>query len=171
MILFLCVCSFFSVGCTKQEESVSLVEEGAFLFVYEDMVFPLGDVFLKNAYEKALKIDTEESRNDTKKRTYTYEHYKVITYLEEDLERIYSVTLLDDQVSTMEGIKVSDSVDKLFQVYGENYQIRNEGYEYFKGNTSLFFFVHNSSVTKIEYRYQIETDFDEVEDSNFHSNF
>ena len=171
MILLLCFVTLFSVGCTNQEEETSLVEDGAFLFVYDNMVFPLGDVFLKDTYGDALKIDTEKGREDTQKRTYTYEHYEVVTYLVEDLERIYQVTLLDDQVSTMEGVKVSDTVDRMLQVYGENYQVRNDGYEYFRGDTSLMFCVNDSSITKIEYRYQVETSFDDVEDSNLHSNF
>ena len=50
MILLLCFVTLFSVGCTNQEEETSLVEDGAFLFVYDNMVFPLGDVFLKDTY-------------------------------------------------------------------------------------------------------------------------
>ena len=50
MILLLCFVTLFSVGCTNQEET-SLVEDGAFLFVYDNMVFPLGDVFLKDTYD------------------------------------------------------------------------------------------------------------------------
>ena len=71
----------------------------------------------------------------------------------------------------MEGVKVSDTVDRMLRVYGENYQVRNDGYEYFRGDTSLMFYVNASSITKIEYRYQVETSFDDVEDSNLHSNF
>lgn len=174
MVILLCFLFFFSVGCTSQEENVSLAEDGAFLFVDDDMVFPLGDIFLKDVYLDALKVDTEEGRENTQKITYTYQHYEVVTFLEEDIERIYYVTLLDDQVSTMEGIKVSDSVDKMIQVYGENYRRRSEGYEYFRGDTSLVFYVRDSSISKIEYRYQAKTDFDDIEDtesSNFHSEF
>lgn len=60
MILLLCFVTLFSVGCTNQEEETSLVEDGAFLFVHDNMVFPLGDVFLKDTYGDALKIDTEK---------------------------------------------------------------------------------------------------------------
>ena len=51
MILLLCFVTLFSVGCTNQEEETSLVEDGAFLFVHDNMMFPLGDVFLKDKVE------------------------------------------------------------------------------------------------------------------------
>lgn len=171
MVLGLCFVTFFSVGCTKQEETFSLVEDGSFLFVYDTMPFPLGDVFLKSAYGDALKITTEKSKNHTQKIRYTYKHYEVVTYIEEDLELINQVILLDNQTSTMEGVKVSDKVEKMLQIYGENYQIRNDGYEYFKGETSLMFYVSDSSITKIEYRYKAKTNFDTIEDNNPHTNF
>ena len=51
-------------------------------------------------------------------KSYTYTSFILTTYPDGDIDRINSVTLLDDTVSTVDGISIGDTKEKVESVYG-----------------------------------------------------
>ena len=71
-------------------------------------------------------------------------------------DRIYSIYLLDDTVSTKEGIKITDDVSKMKEVYGSGYTEQGESYLYSKNATTLQFYTSNGVIIGIEYSTVID---------------
>lgn len=83
-------------------------------------------------------------------KTYTYENYEITTG---EQDKITSIYFIDEGVSTTEGVKITDSYDKMIQVYGDNFKNEGNKYTYTKGNTTIEFMVENEVITGIEYVY------------------
>lgn len=86
---------------------------------------------------------------------YTFDNYEVHTYPENSTDKVLSVYFLNDQVSTTEGVKIGDSMDKMVETYGDGYEQLETQYTYTKGLTQLKFIVENDVITSIEYNYNV----------------
>ena len=89
-------------------------------------------------------------------KTYTYENYEITTYPDGDKDKIYTIYFLNAEAKTQEGVAVSDSLQKMLEIYGENYEIQGNQYTYTKGKTQLQFIVENDVITSIQYSYITE---------------
>ena len=86
---------------------------------------------------------------------YTFDNYEVHTYPENNTDKVLSVYFLNDQISTTEGVKIGDSMDKMVETYGDGYEQLDTQYTYTKGLTQLKFIVENDVITSIEYNYNV----------------
>ena len=86
---------------------------------------------------------------------YTFDNYEIHTYPENSTDKVLSVYFLNDQVSTTEGVKIGDSMDKMVETYGDSYEQLETQYTYTKGLTQLKFIVENDVITSIEYNYNV----------------
>lgn len=86
---------------------------------------------------------------------YTFDNYEVHTYPENSTDKVLSVYFLNDQVSTTEGVKIGDSMDKMVETYGDEYEQLDTQYTYTKGLTQLKFIIENNAITSIEYNYNV----------------
>ncbi len=82
---------------------------------------------------------------------YTYDHFEIDTYPEGDKDYISAIVLLDDIVSTPEGIAVGAGVDEVIAAYGEGFTRNGSSYIYTKGTTHLTFVCNGDTVTNISY--------------------
>lgn len=89
-------------------------------------------------------------------KTYTYANYEITTFPDGEKERVYSVYLLNEEVQTQEGVKVTDSFEKMKEVYGEETSKQGNQYVYTKGKTNLEFIVEEDVITSIQYTYTTE---------------
>ena len=87
---------------------------------------------------------------------YTYENYEITTYPDGEKERIYSNYFLNEEITTTEGVKVSDDFNKMKSTYGQQYENQGNQYTYKKGKTNLEFIVENDVITSIQYTYTAE---------------
>lgn len=87
---------------------------------------------------------------------YEYNGFEVETYEDGETERIYSIYFTDTKQTTTEGVCVSDSYDKMVEVYGENFENDGTQYTYTKGDTCLEFIVENDVITSIKYVLKTE---------------
>jgi len=91
-------------------------------------------------------------------KTYTYTSFLLTTYPDGDKDRINSVTLRDDTVSTADGICIGDSKDKVEAAYGADayngvnaYIINSDN-----GDAQLTVILDSDKVSSIQYSAQFE---------------
>ena len=84
-------------------------------------------------------------------KVYNYGSYEITTSNIDGKEVIYSTYLLDDGVSTPEGVKIADDKSVMLNAYGENYTLNGAEYLYTDGNVNLSFIVENDVITSISY--------------------
>lgn len=108
-----------------------------------------------NLGEPADYYEVQSCAFDGMDKIYTFDNYEVHTYPDNDTDKVLSVYFLNDQVSTTEGVKIGDSMDKMVETYGDGYEQLETQYTYTKGLTQLKFIVENNVITSIEYNYNV----------------
>ena len=126
-------------------------------------VFKSGDVEIKvggeaNAVVSALGeaqnlVETPSCGGGAEPdREYTYAGFKFNTVNENGVNKIVKLVIIDDSVSTAEGISIGDGREAVIEAYGENYTENASGtLTYTDGEVKLMFGIKNGSVTAIHY--------------------
>ncbi len=139
------------LGCENKET----VEE-SFALKYQNQTFTLGEVFSKEKYGEELSYSEVSScAFEGLDKTYRYSDFEVTTYPIDGEEKVAVIYFLDENIETTEGLKISDSLQKMLDLYGTDYQKEDTMYQYQKGNTLLKFIVSNDTVISIEYVLEI----------------
>ena len=84
-------------------------------------------------------------------KTYTYTSFILTTYPDGEMERVNSITLLDDTVNTADGICIGDSKDKVEEVYGAGAEKVVNAYVMTEGEAQLTVILDNDKVSSIQY--------------------
>ena len=79
---------------------------------------------------------------------YNYGSFIIRTYPKDDVDYISAVDLMDDTVTTPEGLYIGATKDDVVKAYG---QPSGDFYEYVKGDCSLLFLFDGDTVTSIQY--------------------
>ena len=87
---------------------------------------------------------------------YTYPGFEITTYPLDDKDYISSVNLMDDTVSTPEGVYLGASVDDMKAAYGDSYVESSGSYTYIKDESKLQFIVMNDEIISITYLADVE---------------
>lgn len=82
---------------------------------------------------------------------YTYTSFEIETYPQDTADCIKSIVLKDDTVSTVEGVSIGDSEDKVRETYGAPAEESTGKLVYQKEKTSLVFVISSGVVASIEY--------------------
>ena len=82
---------------------------------------------------------------------YTYSHFEINTYQDNDTDKISMILFLDDLVSTSEGICIGMTKENMENVYGTGYEVQNGAYVYKKDSMKLVFIISDGEITSIEY--------------------
>ncbi len=130
-----------------------------FTFKDGDKQMTPGELFSK----ETIGLGDEESYSEIAScafegldKTYTYPNYEITTFPDGEQDRIYTIYFLNEEMTTQEGVRVSDSMEKMVQTYGEDYKVQGNQYTYTKGKTNLEFIVENETITSIQYSYVTE---------------
>jgi hypothetical protein len=83
---------------------------------------------------------------------YTYDSIEVVAYDEGQGEHLYCIYLVDPNISTDEGLCLGDSVEKMIELYGENYTKTGSEYAYYRGDTILIVLAQGGMINAIEIR-------------------
>lgn len=84
-------------------------------------------------------------------RIYNFGGYEITTYEKGNREYIYDIYLLDDSVTTAEGIYIGCSKADMEQAYGTAYEETAGSYTYRKDGMTLQFLTENDMIIAIRY--------------------
>ena len=84
-------------------------------------------------------------------KNYTFSSFIMTTYPDGDKDRVNSITLLDDTVSTTDGISIGDSKEKVEEVYGADAFNGVNAYIMTEGDAQLTIIIDSDKVSSIQY--------------------
>ena len=87
---------------------------------------------------------------------YTYPGFEITTYPLDGMDYISAVNLMDDTVSTPEGIYLGATVDDMIAAYGDDYTESSGSYTYKKDDSKLQFITKDDEVIAITYLAEVE---------------
>ncbi|MBQ7248307.1 MAG: hypothetical protein IJS22_09500 [Lachnospiraceae bacterium] len=82
---------------------------------------------------------------------YNYGSFILYTYPMDDVDYVLQVVLMDDLVSTAEGVSIGSSRDQVTAAYGDGAKTVGTGLEYDKGDCQLTFVMDGDTVKSIQY--------------------
>ena len=160
MLLSLCACgndeppvaSDPTSGGSNKTPSTTPV---GYTFTYNDYQFGVGmavDAVLEKLGEPVQKLESESCAFGGKDTVYYYSSIQISTNDEDGYEKIYSVYLEDDLVSTEKGVCVGNTADQVKAAYGEPGQDSGEScLIYAKDGMYLKFNLKDNKVSSITY--------------------
>lgn len=170
LICTLLVSTFAFIGCGDDDtlvldkQTTTVVPESenpqvdlskvGYVFYYNETPIYIGEKvseFYDKLGVKPSQEDTSQScMYDGNETTYQYTDFNVTAYEDGDDNTVFYILLTSDLVSTKEGIKLGDSVDKVVSAYGQPND--PESYKYQKDNMSIAFALDaDNNVMSISY--------------------
>ncbi|MCD7859465.1 MAG: hypothetical protein LUH51_04750 [Firmicutes bacterium] len=134
-----------------EENNVSLAA-AAFSFEAEGVTLTPGEAFDSSALPEPVSTYTVPScAVDGSDNVYTYETFELTAFDDGSGETIYSIYLLDPNVTTPEGLALGDTLARVTELYGEDYALDGTALTYTLGDTQLVIILQDESVISIEY--------------------
>jgi hypothetical protein len=90
---------------------------------------------------------------DGDEKVYIYDGFEIASYMRDlsDIDRLYSITFLDDRVATVEGLHIGQSYEEMVGAYGREYEEIPGCYIYMQEGTALSFSVQDEIIISITY--------------------
>jgi len=107
-----------------------------------------------NMFYDTIKNTIGESNNtryEEENCIYEYSGFEIKTNYINNIERIESITITNNEIHTNEGITIGNTLEDVKNTYGEGYYAENNKYVYNLNNTSLSFVLENDIIIEIEY--------------------
>ena len=140
-------------GAEATDQGNKKEEKGAFSFVYEGVTLIPGEVFDQSLLGEASSVSKVPScAFDGDDNVYNYETFELTAYIDGEEEHIYSIYFIDPNLPTTEGLCMGDTVEDMKSLYGEDYEMVGNSYDYTGGDTMLSIITQNDVVVGIEYR-------------------
>ena len=155
LMLVCCIFSFAACGGgdSEGEETFEITDNGLFAYRHTNGVIihphdSMRQISEAMGEEKELR---ESDGASGRTLTYIYDGLRIVTYPDKNANYIYQIILTDTTVSTLKGIKIGDPIEKVAEVYGEDFTYSGSGYKYTKGLSNLLFSYTNGIVSSIQY--------------------
>ncbi len=130
-----------------------------FAYVHQDTTIPMNvdaAPIVEELGEPADYFEAASCAFQGLDKIFYYNGFEVGTYPNGDTDMISYVNLLDDTVTTDQGIYLGSTLADMKAAYGEDYTNEGTAYIYRKGETKLTFIVENDAVTQITYAAVVE---------------
>ena len=159
-LLLLCACSntqqgngdfAFTAGNDSPADTVNQEEEDSFYFLAGDvavrpgMPFDVEDLPTENVYQ-VPSCAFEGTDN-----VYGYGSYEITAFGDANGETVYSIYLIEPDVSTPEGLSNGDEMTKAAELYG-SYEEDGTAWVFTRGKTQLFVIGQDGIIVSIEMR-------------------
>ena len=138
---------------TKVEESKEVVEKG--------YIFKQGDVsviidadaapIVAALGEPVSYFEAASCAFDGLDKIYTYNSFEIDTYPTEGKDYISAIILMDDSITTAEGIAIGETKARVEEVYGTDYTEQGSMLVYEKDGMKLSFIFTDDMITSIQY--------------------
>lgn len=141
-------------GCTDNGGSEGGKTESKYVFSYYGTEMPIGadaSTIVASLGDPIDYFEAESCAFNGLDKTYTYTEFVLITYPDGDTDRVSTIRLTADTVSTPEGIELGNTLDDVVAAYGDNYTQDVNSYIYTDGNCQLMFIITDGVVTSITY--------------------
>lgn len=143
---------FLIVGCQKKEEEKLPTE---FYTSYNSIDIKLGTLFnnlLVTLDEYNSSHKEQSNYYDGEATIYEYDTFEIETFLDNNVEKIYSIMFTSDEQLTNEGLRIGDSKEKMINVYKDDYYNPIDNVFIYKlSNTNLSFTLENDIIIGIVY--------------------
>ena len=157
-IVFILIVLLLMTGCEEKKEQ-EFPSDNNYAISIEGVDVKVGEEFQKVQSHLGEDFTTQKAKScafEGEDHIYTYPDYEIYNYVENDVEKIYTITLLTDKVSTKEGIHLGSTKEEVEETYGNDYEDSYGAYVYSKGNTVLTFIFEEEKVISIEYKLNQE---------------
>ena len=136
----------------KQEEQ-SAAAETVYAYTYEGVKLVPGAAFDPSVLPEAESVfEVPSCAIEGTDNLYNYGTFELTAFNDGTGEVIYSIFFNDPNITTDEGLALGDDVEKMVQIYGEDYTQEGTAYVYTSQGTILSILVQNDTVTSIEFR-------------------
>lgn len=147
---------------TRATEETQIAEAGnvqaedvkeEFCFVAEGVELIPGADFDPTVLPEAASLYTVPScAIEGTDNVYNYETFEITAYDDGTGEVIYSIYIIDPNTTTPEGLALGDNLDRVLELYGDNYQVNGAAFDFYGTETMLSIIIQNEAVASIEYR-------------------
>ena len=142
-------------AAAETEVSEEKTEE-PFAFVYEGVELMPGAAFDASVLPAASSVSQVPScALEGTDNAYNYTFFELTAFDDGSGEVIYSIYLMDPNLTTPEGLALGDEEAKITEIYGGNFVQEGTSYVYTREGTVLSIIVQNGTVVSIEYRMDI----------------
>ena len=141
------------------QENQEVDQEKGYEFVFNGVTIAMHskmEPILEKLGEPMEYFEAESCALPGMEKIYTYSGFEILTYEKEGVDYVLSVVILDDSVSTKEGIYLYSDLDSLIEKYGDDYTKELNTYKYESGQSQLVFLVEDGEITSIEYLATME---------------
>lgn len=128
--------------------------ESKYVLTYQGCALPANADFaplLAYLGDPANYFEAESCAFEGLDKTYTYDGVEIVTYPDEDVDRISSVRILSEAVSTPEGITIGSTPEDVTAAYGEDYTAVGQQYTYEDGDCLLSVLFQDGKAVSVEY--------------------
>ena len=87
---------------------------------------------------------------------YTFNDFKIDTYPDGEIDRIYLISLMSDLVPTQEGLMIGAKESEIVNIYGEPQEMKGNEYIYYRDHSKLGIIVQNGMVAAITYYSNVQ---------------
>ncbi len=146
-----------TTGEVTQEKNGEAIE--GFRFSFDNVVIPMNAEaapIIDALGEPTEYFEAASCAFQGLDKIYTYSGFEINTYPLEDKDYISSVYVMDDSVTTPEGIYLGATQDEVIAAYGGSYMEESGEYIYTKGESKLSFIIEEGYVTAITYSAIVE---------------
>ena len=137
---------------TTLQEGVQ--EYKGYTFVYNDVVIEV-DADASQVIEKLGEPDSyfefASCAFEGLDKVYTYGSFEIDTYPMEEKDFISAVIFKDDVITTLEGVGIGDSIEKIKEIYGDETEEKDGMLVYEKDGMKLCFVIKDNAVASVEY--------------------
>ena len=142
---------------TKKQDSLETTGEAvtgeAFAFTFNNVKLIPGNAFdASKLPDAASTYEVPSCALEGTDNVYNYETFEVTAFNDGKSEYIYSIFLIDPNLTTPEGLALGDSLDKAVSLYGSGYTQEDTAYIYESADTQLILLLQDESIVSIEYR-------------------
>ncbi|MDE7221264.1 MAG: hypothetical protein K2O45_16880 [Oscillospiraceae bacterium] len=128
--------------------------ESKYVLAYQGCALPANADFaplLAYLGDPANYFEAESCAFEGLDKTYTYDGVEIVTYPDGDVDRISSVRILTNAVSTPEGITIGSTPEDVTAAYGEEYDAIGQQYTYEDGDCLLSVLFQDGKAISVEY--------------------
>ena len=142
---------------TQENQNEEAVAEKVYSFTAEGVELVPGTAFDPAVLPEAASLYTVPScAIEGTDNVYNYEAFEVTAYNDGTGEVIYSIYIIDPNITTPEGLALGDSLGRMTELYGDGYAVSGTAYDYTSEGTMLSIIVQGDTVRSIEYRMVTE---------------